>query len=347
MKRVLVKWTAALAVVFASALSAFADGVVNAVDSVEATTGTLTANGNNWTASGLAYVAPSGNDSLNRNQTGWYAGIRRYWALSYTGNLIKNYTGTQANNNKVKAAFSDNAGRIVDEFSVYKAIALVNHDNSPAGSGIKNEFGSTFMDTTDWNVWVTPEIMKSVSEKGEDYVATLTLTHDSTTETYTITIPRTLELVDDKNVKLWPEPEYGDPVSLEGAEITLSATEIIVRGETVGVEVSQVTVDKILLSEGTDYTVDDSSVFQASAVGENTVKLNGIGNYTGSATATWKIIEPQGEFADDAMSIRTGDPAYGWIDPENPRRLDITNTVALVYRNDDDGERWEVAVEIS
>lgn len=343
MKRVLVKWTAALAVVFASALSAFADGVVNATDSVVATTGTLAASGNNWTASGLAYVAPSGNDSLNRNQTGWYAGIRRYWALSYTGNLFKNYTGTQANNNKVKAAFSDNAGRTVNEFSVYKNALVGSHDNSPAGSGIKNEFGSTFMDTTDWNVWVTPEIMKTVSEKGEDYVATLTLGG----ETYTITIPRTLELVDDKNIKWWPEPDYAEPVSLEGAKITLSANEIIVRGETVGIEISQVTVDNVLLSEGTDYTVDESSVFEASAVGEYTIKINGIGNYKESATATWSIIEPQGEFADDAMSVKEGDPAYGWINPEDPRRLDITNTVALVYKNDDDGERWEAAVEIS
>ena len=332
----------ALVAALTGAICAFADGVVNAADSVVATTGTLAANGNNWTASSLVYIAPTGNDSLNRSETGWYAGIRRYWALSYTGNLIKNYTGTQANNGKVKASFSDNAGRTVNEFSVYKSAVIGSHDNAPQGSGIKNDFGGTYMDTTDWNVWVTPEIMKAVSEKGEDYVATLTIGG----ETYTITIPRTLELVDDKNVKWWPEPECGDPVSLEEAEITLSATEIIVRGETIGVEVSQVTVDKVPLTEGTDYTVDDSSVFQASAVGEYTVKLNGIGNYTGSATATWKIIEPKGEFAADAMSIKNGDPAYGSIAAETPRRLDITDTTKLVYKNDDLGERWEAAVEI-
>ena len=345
MKTGLVEKATALVAVFAGALCAFATDVTT--NSVEATTGTLASNGNNWTASALAYLAPESNDSLNRSETGWYVGIKRTWALSYTGSLIKNYTGTKANS--IKASFSDNAGRTIAEYNVYNSLATT--EQSPNGSGIKNgtQLGglTLYMKATDWNVWVTPEIMKTVSDKGEDYVATLTLTDGSATNIYTITIPRTLELVDDKGVKWWPEPEHGEPVSIEGADITLSATEIIVRGETVGVAVSQVTVDKIPLTEGTDYAVDESSVLQASQVGEYTVKLNGIGNYTGSATATWKIIEPQGEFADDAMSIKAGDPAYGWIDPENPRRLNITNTVALVYRNDDDGERWEAAVEIS
>ena len=339
MKTEAAKKVAALAAIFAGAFCAFADGVVTS-DAVEATTGTLAANGNSWTASGLKYIAPTSNDSLNRSETGWYAGIKRTWALSYTGTWNRQYTGTQASG--LKASFSDNAGRTVDEYSVYLVVDL-----SPSGSGIKNAFQlgglTTYMKTTDWNVWVTPEIMKTVSEKGEDYVATLTVGE----ETYTITIPRTLELVDDKGVKWWPEPEYDEPVTLDDAEIALSATEVIVRGETVGVEISQVTVDKVLLTEGTDYVVDESSVLEASAVGEYTVKLNGIGKYAGSATAVWKIIEPQGEFAADAMRIREGDPAYGFIAAETPRRLDITNTVALVYRNDDDGERWEAAVEIS
>ena len=335
---------AALALV-AMPFAAFAADITT--NAVECSTGTLSASGNNWTASALYYKASSGNDSVNRSVVGWYAGIKRTWALSSTGSGIgKKYTGTKPSS--VKASMSDNAGRAIAEYNVYNSLGTT--EQSPAGSGIKNatQLGgltALYMKTTEWNVWVTPEIMKTVSEKGEDYVATLTMTDGSVSETYTITIPRTVELVDNNGAKWWPEQHSG-PVSIEDAEITLSATEIITRGETVGVAVSQVTVDKRPLTEGTDYSVDESSVLQAAQVGEYTIKLNGIGSYTGSATATWKIIEPQGAFADDAMSIRTGDPAYGCIDPENLRRLNITNTVALVYRNDDGGERWEAAVEI-
>ena len=345
MKTGIVKKLTALVAVFAGALCAFADGVVTS-DSVEATTGTLAANGNNWTASALTYIAPTSNDSLNRSETGWYAGIKRTWALSYTGTILnRQYTGTAASG--ITASFSDNAGRTIEEYSVVNALNLLNPDASPDGGGIKNAFqtgGLTrYMNTVDWNVWVTPEIMKAVSEKGEDYIATLTIAD----ETYTITIPRTLELVDDKGVQCWPEPEFDEPVSIEDAAITLSATEIIVRGETIGVELSQVTVNKVLLTEGSDYVVDETSVFQATDVGEYTVTINGIGNYKGSASTTWKIIEPTGEFAADAMSVKKGDPAYGSIAAETPRRLDITDTTKLVYKNDELGERWEAAVVIS
>ena len=332
--------------VFMMAVCAFATDVTSYA--VEATTGTLSANGKDWTASALTYLAPASNDSLNRSETGWYAGIKRTWALSYTGSgLSKKYTGTKANT--VKATFSDNAGRSIAEYNVYNSLGT--SEQSPDGSGVQNgtQLGglTLYMKTTDWNVWVTPDIMKSVSEKGEDYVATLTLNDGSTTETYTITVPCTLELVDDQGVKWWPEPEHDEPVSIEDAEITLSATEIITRGETVGISISQVTVDQRLLTEGTDYTVDESSVLEATAIGEYTVTLSGTGNYTGTATATWKIVEPTGEFAEDAMSIREGDPAYGSISAETPRRLDITDSTKLVYKNDELGERWEAAVEIS
>ena len=212
MKTSITRKIVALVTAFAGALCALATDVT--FDSVAASTGTLAANGNNWTASGLVYLAPGKNDSLNRSEAGWYAGIKRTWALSYTGSgLSKKYTGTKANS--VKASFSDNAGRMIAEYNVYNSLGTL--EQSQDGSGIQNDNqmgGLTlYMDKTDWNVWVTPEIMKAVSEKGEDYVATLTIGG----ETYTITIPRTLELVDDKNVKWWPEPEYGDPVSLEDA----------------------------------------------------------------------------------------------------------------------------------
>ena len=69
MKAGFVKNAAALVAALAGTLCAFADEVISA-DSVEATTGTLAANGDNWTASSLQYIAPLSNDSFNRSETG-------------------------------------------------------------------------------------------------------------------------------------------------------------------------------------------------------------------------------------------------------------------------------------
>ena len=397
MKTGLLKKLTALVAVFAGALGAFADGVVTS-DSVVATTGTLAANGNNWTASALAYLAPTSNDSLNRSETGWYAGIKRTWALSYTGSSILNlkYTGTKASD--TTASFGDNAGRSISEFGVYKSLAIVDHDNSPDGSGLKNDFqagGVTpYMKTTDWNVWVTPETMHALAQQGKDYEATLTIGG----ETYTITVPQTVVLKDGDDVQWYPAiavvdgKVYGDmgkavaaaiqaamdgkdmefyeaptgypanvsaqkegdvwklvvnePMSIASATIAVSATEIIVRDEDIKVELTGVTFGEATLVLGEDYIVDESSVLLAKEIGEYTVTINGIGNYTGAASTTWKIVEPTGEFAADAMSVKKGDPDYGTIATETPRRLDITDTTKLVYKNDELGERWEAAVVI-
>ena len=167
--------------------------------SVVASTGTLSSDGDNWTASGLEYLAPGSNDGSNRSETGWYAGITRTWALSYTGSILKNYTGTKASD--TKASFSDNAGRSIDEFSVR---TILGADASPDGSGIKNEFqmgGLTqYMKTTEWNVWVTPEILHGLAQQNEDYVATLNIGGS----TYTITVPRTSVLKDGDGVTWYP-----------------------------------------------------------------------------------------------------------------------------------------------
>ncbi len=379
----------------ACAIPAFAVDVTT--DSVVAATGALTANGNDWTANELVYMSPSSNDSLNREEEGWYAGLRRTWALSYTGTILNiKYTGTKTAD--THAAFSDNAGRSVDDYAVARSIIGIMVENSPDGSGIKNEFqlgGTTsYMKYTDWNVWVTPETMHALSLEGKDYVATLTVGGD----TYTITVPKTtvlkdgngkiwypaLALVDgkvygdmelavaagviaamgEKGMEFFVEPVgypdnfsavkdgdvwklvFNEPTQITDAAITLSATEVIVRDCDIQIEISSVTLGNATLQEGTDYTVSEDSVFTASTVGEYTVTINGTGNYAGSASATWKIVEPTGEFAEDAMSIRSGDPAYGTIDPANSRRLDITDSVLLVYKNDEFGERWEAAVEI-
>lgn len=361
--------------------------------SVVASTGTLSSDGDNWTASGLEYLAPGSNDGSNRSETGWYAGITRTWALSYTGSILKNYTGAKASD--TKASFSDNAGRSIDEFSVR---TILGADASPDGSGIKNEFqlgGLTqYMKTTEWNVWVTPEILHGLAQQNEDYVATLNIGGS----TYTITVPRTSVLKDgdgvtwypavavvdgkvygdmtlavqaaivaaagEKDMEFYVEPtgypqnmsaeKVGDvwklvldaPTPIDDAVVTLSATEIIVRDQELEVWLEGVTLGSVPLQPGVDYVVDEASVLKAQGVGEYTVTVTGIGSFNGSASATWKIIAPTGEFAADAFSKKQGDPAYGQIDPTDSRRFEITNSVALVYRNDAYGERWEAAVTV-
>ena len=394
MKAGFVKKAAALVAALAGTLCACADEVISA-DSVEATTGTLAANGDNWTASSLQYIAPLSNDSFNRSETGWYAGIRRTWALSSTGSgLGKKYTGTKANS--VKASYSDNAGRTIAEYNVYNSLGTT--EQSRDGSGIRNgtQLGGValYMKTTDWNVWVTPETMHALAQEGKDYVATLTIGGC----TNTITVPQTVVLTDDDGVQWYPaiavvdgkvygnmgkaveaalvaatagkdmefyvEPtgypsnasveKDGDvwkivmtaPTSIEAADVALSATEVVVRDADIEIEIDGVTLGAATLVKDVDYMIDEASVLKAKAVGEYTVTINGIGGYTGSASAIWKIVAPTGEFAEDAMRVKKGDPAYGRIAPETPRRLDITNTVALVYRNDERGERWEAAVDI-
>ena len=64
------------------------------------------------------------------------------------------------------------------------------------------------------------------------------------------------------------------------------------------------------------------------------------------AAATWKILEPTGEFAEDALSPASGYEICGGIDSATPRRFDITNSTSLAYVNDGLGERWEAKVQI-
>ena len=380
----------------AAPCAAFATDVT--VEGVAPSTGTLSANGNNWTATGLVHLAPSGNDSLNRSEAGWYAGIRRTWGLSYTGSgLSKKYTGTTASS--VEASFSDNAGRSIDEYSVFNSLNLLDPDRSPDGGGVKNDFqtgGLTrYMKTTDWNVWVTPEMMNSLRKaKGEDYVATLVL--DGTA--YTITVPQTVVLKDADGKKWYPAVAevdgkvYGEmdlaveagvaaaasgkdmefyveptgcpantvavkdgsvwkialatAVPMADAAIELSATEVVERDAPIAIEILRVTLDGLELAAGKDYEVSAESVLSASKRGEYTVKITGAGNYSGEAEAKWKIIEPTGEFAEDALSPAPGSEACGAVAAGDPRRFDITDTTSLAYVSDADGERWEARVRI-
>ena len=188
----------AIMAVFASAL--FAHGAN--VSSVETKMGTLTTDDTSYTASALEYKAsPSNSSAPFRTQEGWYAGLKLTWS------------GNSQNATSTKAKVVDNGGlNAIGEYTVYNS-----GDKTPSGSGMKNttsQSGTVFnrkywMSTTEWYIYVTPEFMYSLD--GEDYSATLTIGGN----TYTITVPQTVELSDGSHnwypaVGLLGEKVYGD-----------------------------------------------------------------------------------------------------------------------------------------
>jgi len=59
------------------------------------------------------------------------------------------------------------------------------------------------------------------------------------------------------------------------------------------------------LTLNTDYVIDASSTTSASAYGTYTIKVNGIGNYSGSAEATWSILDADAPMASVAVGTDT------------------------------------------
>lgn len=318
----------AIMAVFASAL--FAHGAN--VSSVSTQMGTLTEDDTSYTASALEYKAsPSNSSAPYRTQEGWYAGLKLTWSSN-------SQTATST-----KAKVVDNGGlNAIGEYTVYNS-----GDKTPSGSGMKNttsQSGTVFnrkywMSTTEWYIYVTPEFMYSLN--GEDYSATLTIGGN----TYTITVPQTVELFDGDGVQCYPAiavvdgKVYGDmglavaagvtaaaagkdmeffveptecpegvsvekdgdvwklvvsgPTSIESVDITLSETEPIpFDGKEHSVDVTEVMLGDVVLSRGVDYSV--SGDLSATERGEYTVTVTGIGNFEGTATATWSIVNTTG-----------------------------------------------------
>ena len=78
-----------------------------------------------------------------------------------------------------------------------------------------------------------------------------------------------------------------DPKSIEDAVVTLDDTEKDYNETQQSVAVTSVKLDDTDLTANTDYTV--SGVLSGTNAGEYTVTVTGQGNYTGTATTTWKI----------------------------------------------------------
>ena len=83
------------------------------------------------------------------------------------------------------------------------------------------------------------------------------------------------------------------PQSIAGATVTLDKTSLPYNGSAQSVSVSSVTMDNKSLTEGTDYTVTSST--SGTNVGNYTVTVSGMNNYTGTATAQWAITKADQE----------------------------------------------------
>lgn len=147
----------------------------------------------------------------NLSEAGWYAGLKLTW------------TSNKQNSSQTTASVNDNlVGSVVSSFTVGGLSGISYVDKSPSGSGLANTFtsswGTRYLATTTWYFSVTPETMYECFKAGKDYEVTLTIGDN----TYTVTVPKNVELLKD-GVKWYPavgllgEKVYGDAQLLANA----------------------------------------------------------------------------------------------------------------------------------
>ena len=86
--------------------------------------------------------------------------------------------------------------------------------------------------------------------------------------------------------------------SIKDAVINLTPGDVLHTGSEVTQTVDSVTLDGVTLTVSDDYKIADSSTFKATDFGVYTITVNGIGNYTDTASVEWKIKDenpPTGE----------------------------------------------------
>lgn len=93
---------------------------------------------------------------------------------------------------------------------------------------------------------------------------------------------------------------------ISGAVVTLSDYELAYNGSAQSVTVISVKLGTKTLIEGTDYTIADASQLSRKELGTNTITINGIGNYTGTASASFEIVKR----SVTAEAVVTGSAAY-------------------------------------
>ena len=109
------------------------------------------------------------------------------------------------------------------------------------------------------------------------------------------------------------------PKSITGASVTLDKTELTFNGSSQTVNVTGVSLDGVNLDANTDYGVSGNTETNK---GDYTVTVTGKDNYTGSATANWKIVakamtvtaDPVNETYDGneySITVNVTDPSSG------------------------------------
>ena len=240
------------------------------VDSVSTQMGTLVVDGSTYTATSLEYKAsPSNSSAPYRTEAGWYAGIKLTWASGKQG-----ASSTKA---KVDDAYGLNT---VDEYTVYNW-----GDKTPSGCGMNNTFSGSIkkMSTTEWCIYVTPDVMKTCAQQEKDYEVTLTIGGN----TYKIIVPRTVTLVDDNGVQLYPITEQ---IDISGEELMFSPASSFFYDAT------EKRVSPTLSVNGLTATFDvaEGSVTNATAIGTYSVTVNGTGDFKGTTSGTWEIKNTEG-----------------------------------------------------
>ena len=118
------------------------------------------------------------------------------------------------------------------------------------------------------------------------------------------------------------------------ASITFDRTSVVYTGEEI-TPVVTVTLGDDTLTEGVDYEIADGSTTSATEKGNYTIAINGIGDYSGTASAVWQIVEPKpytigvnngyfsnasgtsAEFAEQSVVTVVGDTLTGhWINQD-------------------------------
>lgn len=116
--------------------------------------------------------------------------------------------------------------------------------------------------------------------------ATVTLTPTEDNLTFGTALSATYE-VKDNSTPVTPDPVTPEPTSITGATITLAQNSFTYTGNAIEPTVASVTLDGTPLSE-TDYEVSYSNNVE---LGIGTVTITGKGNYTGTATTNFSIVE--------------------------------------------------------
>lgn len=246
----------------------------------------------------------------NLSEAGWYAGLKLTW------------DSNKQNATSTKASVSDNmTGTLVGEYTVCGRASIFSayKDQSPSGSGVAVTFTSSgtprYMITTTWYFSVTPDMMKTCAAQEKDYEVTLTIGDN----TYTVVVPRTVTLVDDNGVQLYPLTEQLDITGetlefLPEAAFTYDGTEK--------------TVTPTLTVNGLTATFDvdaENSTLSATEIGTYTVTVNGTGDFKGTTTGTWEIKNTTGAIDDVAATTSAASGTY------EDGTLTVTDTTALAY----------------